>query len=102
MEERRKMEKKKVMEKKGRDVSKSETTANKSQSVALLEGDAWIISQSQVKWLPVSPTSLPKKETPPLCSLLLNVPPILSCRTVFSSTSSHRCVAVRGCGEGGL
>lgn len=86
---------KKVMEKRGRDedtvcVSNFETTANKSQSVALLKGDAWIISQCQVKWLPVPP---PKKNSspvlPPFC------PPILSCHTVFSSTSSHRRVVVR-------
>ena len=36
-------------------VSNFETTANKSQSAALLKGDAWIISRCQVKWLPVPP-----------------------------------------------
>lgn len=57
-------------------VSKFETTANKSQSVVLLEGDAWIISQCQVKWLPVS---TPK--TPPSCYPLLAVP--LSCHVTL-------------------
>lgn len=45
-------------------VSKFKTTTNKSQDVALLEGNARIISQCQVKWLPISTT-----ETPPSPSL---------------------------------
>lgn len=57
-------------------VSKFETTANKSQSVVLLKGDAWIISQRQVKWLPAS---TPK--TPPSRSLPLAVP--LSCHVTL-------------------
>lgn len=46
------------------------------RSAALLEGDAWIISQCQVKWLPVS---TPK--TPPSRALPLAVP--LSCHVTL-------------------
>lgn len=48
-------------------VSKFETTANKSQSMALLESDAWIISQCQDKWLPVSAPETPPILLPPSC-----------------------------------
>lgn len=67
-------------------VSKFETTANKSQSVALLEGDAWIISLCQVKWMPVSP---PK--TPPSCSLLLAVPYLVMSHCIFQYILPQTC-----------
>lgn len=81
--------KKKREEMRTQRVSKFETTANKSESVALLEGDAWIISQCQVKWLPVS---TPK--TPPSCALLLALP--LSCHVTlyFPVHPPHRRVVV--------
>lgn len=92
VDEGRKRGEKKGHEEKGKEmrtlrVSKFKTMANKSQSVALLQGDAWIISQCQVKWLPISTPKTP----PSRC------PPILSCHTVFSSTSSRRRVVGRWC-----
>lgn len=49
---------KRMEEKRTPSVSHFKTTANKSQGEALLEGDAWIISLCQFKWLPVSPLNL--------------------------------------------
>lgn len=68
-------------------VSNSETTANKSQSVELLKVDAWIISQCQVKWLPVSPHI----KTPPLCSLLLTVPYLVMSHCILLNILPQTC-----------